>query len=233
ELHGAGWRLRATGNAPASGAAMAFDAVGNRLLAFGGIGPIGEVNSTFVWTGTQWQQLTPANAPPPRQFAAMATDQVRQRVVLFGGLSGNTLLGDTWEWNGTTWSQRATTGPAARIGSLAFDPASNRVVLLGGNDLQTFHSDCWDWNGLSWSPRNNLPAPAMAHGFSDGTSLFAVLGPGKSDVVRWTGTAWTPVWTAATPGRRNEPAMCSDPAVSGLVLFGGESATTTWRWANG
>jgi hypothetical protein len=71
---------------------MAFDALRNRVVLFGGNGPL---NDTWEWDGTTWVQMTVAVSPPARGGHAMAYDAARRQVVLFGGWLP-TLFSDTW-----------------------------------------------------------------------------------------------------------------------------------------
>jgi hypothetical protein len=86
----------------------AYDTDTNQLLLFGGdAGHNTFLNKTWTWTGTDWQQLSPATSPPPRAYGAMTFDDATGQVVLFSG-SENALKSfptTTWAWNGSTWSQ--------------------------------------------------------------------------------------------------------------------------------
>jgi hypothetical protein len=86
----------------------AYDTASNQLLAFGGdAGHNTFLNKTWMWTGTDWKQLSPATLPPPRAYGAMTFDSATGQVVLFSG-SENALTSfptTTWAWNGSTWSQ--------------------------------------------------------------------------------------------------------------------------------
>jgi hypothetical protein len=87
---------------------MATDPGRQRVVLFGGIGPLGVLlDDTWEWDGERWNDVSPAvGSPPGRFWHALATDHARERVVLFGGAtSGNTLVSaDTWRWRGDFWS---------------------------------------------------------------------------------------------------------------------------------
>ncbi|RTE09831.1 cadherin-like beta sandwich domain-containing protein [Paenibacillus whitsoniae] len=124
------------------GAAMAYDAVSQKVLLFGGEGDAqsGVLGDTWLWDGmtAQWEKLTGlSDSPSARGGAQLAFDG--EQLVLFGGYTGSgnseTPLGDTWLWDGTakTWTQvnPAQSPPAAYSGQMAFDGWT--AVLYGGN----------------------------------------------------------------------------------------------------
>ena len=49
---------------------------------------------TWLFDGTTWTEMTPANRPPARQNHTLAYDANRNVVVCFGGDNGG-LFGDT------------------------------------------------------------------------------------------------------------------------------------------
>ena len=123
------------------GHAMVYDEARHQLLLFGGTGtegtsPSGDRSSTWKWDGATWTRIA-TTGPSPRYLSAITYDAARQRVVLHGGQAGVfpniTYLSDTWEWDGVSWTQKATTGPSARVHqTIAFDRGRGRVVLYGG-----------------------------------------------------------------------------------------------------
>src|SRR5207245_2077243 len=118
--------------------AMAYDAARGQVVIFGGAGPSGFLNDTWVWDGVNWAQK--ASGPGTRAHVGMVYDAARQQVVLFGGSVGTpTPLGDTWVWDGTNWIQRfPSVTPGLRSNyRLAYDEAHSQVVLFGG------------WNGTT------------------------------------------------------------------------------------
>ena len=84
---------------------LAFDAIGNRTLMFGGE----FTNSFWSHSGGQWTQLVPATLPGPRARANMAANLFTGEVLLYGGQDGanSFALDETWRWDGTTWQQLA------------------------------------------------------------------------------------------------------------------------------
>ena len=88
---------------------MAYDAMRQRVVLFGGQYHGNFFKDTWTWDGTNWTQMFPATSPPDNVYQGMTWDTARQEVVIFGIHSDalNTTIFDTWTWNGTAWSQKA------------------------------------------------------------------------------------------------------------------------------
>ena len=238
------------------GHSMVYDEARRQLLLFGGTGtegtsPSGDRNSTWRWDGTTWTRIATAG-PSPRYLAAIAYDAARQRVVLHGGQTGVfpniTLLNDTWEWDGTAWTQRATTGPSARVHqNLAFDRTRGKIVLYGGFNSATVQElrDIWEWDGSTWQQSTvSGTANSIALGlvFDEKTSaMFLYSRPQTGGAVaanRWNGTNLTPVAAAGppcVPVPRQLAALGSNPG--GIFFYvhtcdqtGATTQPQSWRW---
>jgi hypothetical protein len=185
------WRHYA-GSAPSarSHAAMAWSAVDNALLLYGGLPT---PNDTWNWTGQAWVQRTPATTPPSRLFPALAADPTGG-VLLFGGTTGTASLGDQWRWNGTDWSQQTpAVMPSPRTWPLAaLDPLRNVVVLASGYDASQSLQDTWEWNGNTWQQRATTPFYVGTHNermcFRPDTGRIRVEAYTQFE---WDGSVWT------------------------------------------
>ncbi len=232
---------------------MAYDAATNETILFGGTGN-SIVNATWAYNGSTWTELSPATSPSARSQASMAYDPATSQLILFGGSTGPASLGDTWEWNGTTWTKLAPiNNPLARYGaSLAYDPATSQLVLYGGFEpggAPANGSDTWIWNGTNWTEavaQTGLPAGYGASMAFDSSSSQLILFGGfnvghvtttvTNQTWSWNGTAWTQVKPVTSPPARGAASMAYDPAISKLVLFGGDGNnntapfTDTWTW---
>jgi uncharacterized protein YjbI with pentapeptide repeats len=233
---------------------MAYDPAMNETILFGGSGNT-IVNATWAYNGSTWTELSPATSPSPRANASMAYDPSTNQLILFGGQSGTTgrALGDTWEWNGTTWTQLApvTSPPIRDDASMAYDAATDQVVLYGGyepNSAPTNGSDTWIWNGTNWT----LAEAASLTGRDAGYGASMAFDPSSNQLIlfggfndghvttttnnqtwSWNGTAWTQLEPTTSPPARGGASMAYDPAISKLVLFGGDGSadyTDTWTW---
>ncbi len=154
EWDGSRWTERiVTGPSPRAGHVMAYDAVRQVIVLFGGDTGTTRMDDTWEWDGQAWTQRTPVTVPPARAHAAMAFDPARGVCVLFGGVTsvdlGLPYLSDTWEWDGNNWSQQTMTpSPADRVGhAMAFDSVRGMSLLFGGyhvaNQFPTLLDDTW------------------------------------------------------------------------------------------
>lgn len=184
EWDGAQWVARAGARPSARfGASLSFDSVRGELVLFGGEGPTGELNDTWVLGASGWQQRAVAGPPPARSNGAMAFDPARGVLVLFGGWRGGPLQ-DTWEWNGVTWLQRSPTlsPPPRSDHGMVYEPSSARILVHGGNQgAGAVLDELWAWDGTSWSqvlPTLNPPGH-YAHQLTwDSARARVVLVPG-------------------------------------------------------
>lgn len=212
---------------------LGYDAVGRRLLLFGGGGSFGSSDDTWAWDGQRWVLLTPANSPSPRRYASVVHDELRRRVVLFGGQTGTSSSNETWEWDGTTWLLRATPGatPPRRWGhSLVWDAARQRTYLFSGAG-SGYLSDLWEWNGLAWRqlqpasmPRRRLFGQFVYDPVRRVSVLFGgTTNSGGSDehlvdTWEWDGTTWTEK-AAPFPAQYGTNALAWDPVGRRVLLF--------------
>jgi len=169
-------------------AALTHSTLAHQFVLFGGTDGYSTFDSTWVWRGARWEELTLAKHPGPRIGSAAAYDSTHHEVVLFGGedqrshqtvstpwavVITNPLSGpkdyslvcyrDTWIWNGQDWIQETSPhGPPGRSGhAMAYDAARKQIVLFGGHDQNGELNDTWVWDGSDWTimhPRNIPPA---------------------------------------------------------------------------
>jgi hypothetical protein len=129
-----------------TGAAIVFDSTRNQVVMFGGAADninLTPLNDTWVWDGTNWTSLSPANSPPARSYASMVYDAVHGRVLLFGGRTPNDVY-DTWQWDGVNWTQLSGPGAPTALDSAAaaFLPSSG-FFLFGGTAGGAIQSLSW------------------------------------------------------------------------------------------
>ena len=67
------------------------------VLVFGGADGGVDQNRTWLWTGSNWEQLVTARSPDPREGAGMVYDVALGRTIVFGGMNSGVPLSDTWE----------------------------------------------------------------------------------------------------------------------------------------
>ncbi len=171
------WGPVVTPTAPSarSGAMMAFDVLGNRMLMFGG----NASNELWSFANGTWSQLSPANSPGPRARSAMAPNQITGEILLYGGIdSGSTssaAADDTWVWNGTDWQQVVPpTSPGGRARhAMTYDLGRQVSVLYGGRQAlwqpNQALAETWEYYSGTWFhvlPVNSPPGltdAAMAY----------------------------------------------------------------------
>jgi hypothetical protein len=149
--NGSTWQQLSPATSPSARyrAPLTYDPATTQLVLFGGTAAGGTppLADTWTWTGTTWDQLSPATSPPPRGYGALTFDPITEQLVLFGGIA-TAALGDTWSWNGSAWAQLSPgTSPSARYRSaVAYDPASAQLVLYGGSSSSsTYLDDTWSY----------------------------------------------------------------------------------------
>jgi len=124
---------------PSIDGALAYDpTVGGVVLVGGlvststGLYPIG----MWLWTGTDWVQLSPSSAPSPRSSVSLAWDPAAKVLVAFGGQNvASQPLSDTWVFERGEWRLlkiASHPSPRADGGQFAYDPVTRELVLFGG-----------------------------------------------------------------------------------------------------
>ncbi len=233
------WRQQHPGGSPSArfGSAMAFDAVRQEAVLFGGLDqtniPMGD---TWIWDGSTWTQRNPVSSPPPMLAHAMVYDAARDEVVLFGGVGGPTPHNMTWVWDGSTWTRRfpANSPPLRCFHAMVYDTARQETVLFGGSaqtqDPGLPLGDTWCWNGTDWSQRfpGNAPSARFFHQmafYGPDSSVLLHGGSGNagpmSDTWLWNGSTWTKPPSYVSPGPRMMGGMAYDSARSEAVLYSG------------
>lgn len=152
--NGTTWQQQhpATSPSPRTGAAMAYDAVHQQIVLFGGATLNGYSSETWTWNGTIWQLHHVTGTPPVDQNVSLVYDSVTRQTLLFGMTSSDT----TWAWNGTGWVSVAAHGAPTALfqGAAAYNiPAQSVIVYaIHGNAKSgaTPVSQTWTWNGKAW-----------------------------------------------------------------------------------
>jgi len=192
-----------------------------------------------------WQNIS----PPVQSGAAAAFDSNRQRMVVFGGDGTSIVHVATTAGPPTEWVNLQATGtpPAARHGAgLAYDPAGDRLIVFGGEDyLGHFYNDIWQlslagtptWSKVTATGSAPVPCAGFGSCFDPARVLLVVFGGVDSTgallsdqehqidlgqpIPGW--TAW-PV-SGAGPSARRGVVLCDDPAIDGMIAFGGNNGS--------
>ncbi len=131
------------------GHAIAWDAINNRILMFGGEGAT-ELSDTWAFDGENWTELFPSTKPSARYFHAMSLDAARNEVLLQGGngpsdSSGGSGFRETWAWNGANWRLVASGDVGGRLQTMGYNPIRKCMFYAVGGGQE--------WYGTSWSQR--------------------------------------------------------------------------------
>jgi hypothetical protein len=228
---------------------VAYDALHQDVILFGGKDALGYPDDTWLLNGSFWQEVFPSASPPARSGGSMVYDAATQSVLLFGGGNSTGGLGDTWSWDGAAWTQlHPATSPSPRSdASAVYDDAQGEVILFGGMDVSGTiqYQDTWAWDGTNWtqlSPATSPPAREGAAFAYDAATQSAVLFGGASlsapsvlgDTWLWNGATWAAATPAQAPTARGYSAAAYDAQSQTVVLFSGSYAgqvlTDTWIW---
>ncbi len=182
----------------------------------------------------QWGP-TPATAPPlERSGALLAYDLPNTRVLMFGGNWTN----EFWALSNGTWTQLTPAtlpSPRARA-ALAVDTLLGNVLLYGGDDgnNRLANDETWLYDGTDWTLASSLQSPGglARHCMAfDLVRQTTVLFGGRHD--SWVPTqlrngtwefangAWAPAFPNTVPPARGDAAMCYQPALGQVLMFGG------------
>ncbi len=138
-------------------------------LLFGGIGPNGYLNDTWLYQrSTGWTQLSPPVSPSPRASAAAVYDPAIDGILLFGGVGPRGSLNDTWLFSGENWQRlNATGGPSPRSGSgMTYDQGDGVVYLFGGQGTGGLLNDTWGFHRGRWFELHPATSPSAREGFA-------------------------------------------------------------------
>ena len=241
---GTSWTEKFPTNSPSprNSASMAYDAATGQLLLFGGYfnDPITGnqiyYNDTWMWTGTTWIELSPADRPGGSIAASMAYDAATHTVVLFGGTGAS--QNETWSWNGTNWTELfpTTTPPGRHSAVMDYDPSTKQIVMFGGlSDDFAELGDTWTWDGTNWTQRSPSTSPspreAASMAYYPATSTEILFGGLTNSAVlndtwSWDGSTWTKQSPASSPPPIHSASMVTDSVTGDLVLVLDPSLTT-------
>ncbi|HET9307736.1 MAG TPA: kelch repeat-containing protein [Candidatus Sulfotelmatobacter sp.] len=198
-----------------------YDSANSRLIVFGGCGFSGlyctavqndvwvlsnanSVNGTPTWT-----QLTPSGTLPPARWGhAAAYDPINNRMVIYGGDNLNVTFGDTWVLSNANglggtpaWTKLIPTGaPDGQDDpTVVYDSAHNVMILFGGRRAN-FGQDV-----------NSVWTLSNANGMGGTPAWTKLIATG----------------TVGSPPRRDSHFAAYDGSNNRMIIFGGNSNTST------
>lgn len=203
------------GSAPSSRAFAGFtwDASASEFILYGGEDGTGTDSDTWAYTiAGGWKDLKPSSNPGGLAEPAMAYDSTDSEVVINGGCSGlfSCPTSGTYVFSQGDWTQYTTGSepPADLAAGMSDNPPGGDVIMFGGCDsFSITNEDC------------------NSGGFLDTTWAFTAA------------AGWKQVTTGPSPPAREAPFMTYDPAIGGILMFGGYNGvnglTDTWEFKGG
>ncbi len=217
------------------GGGMVYDAADGQLVLFGGQPPgrLSQSQETWVFSGSTWTELSPANSPPPVALFAMAYDPSLSEVVLVGGYSttSSAEFNATWFFRAGNWT-RGPSLPSSGVydGGLAVDAATGDLLLAGGKTPNGSATGAtWQWNASGWSPVAATSGSALPAGIYDlapspagtGVVAYAYGNPEGGTWLYGNGT-WANVTLEVGPSTFEfATALATDPIDHATLLLGG------------
>lgn len=151
-----------------------WDAVGNRMILFGGFDGSNYLNDVWALSfndGLAWVQLAPDGTPPDARAKHSAVlDPVSRQMLVFGGeTSGGTAQGDLWSLDLSlavpAWSAISAGGaPGARTWHTAvYDAPRERMLIVGGHSASnSLLRDVWCYSGSGgWTDLTSASTPKL------------------------------------------------------------------------
>ncbi|MEO8383512.1 MAG: kelch repeat-containing protein [Acidobacteriota bacterium] len=238
EWDGTNWaKLETTLTTRYTGAAVAYDAVAEKLVRFGGLSAFASTpdSSTYTYRDLVWRFRIPVANPGPRSFPVFRRDPERNVVWLLGGLSEFSTSNDSifynddqWRFQNGQWSQEGVLpGTPSQCATPLSTFDTDRKVLIvvcGGGSISEFDGTAWkEFGGLS-----DTPDPRRFAGLAYDQNLKKTVYFGgydglnyRDDTWTWDGTKWTKVKTKDEPENRGQMTMWYDPLAKKTILFSG------------
>lgn len=224
--------------------------------------------SNGSWTNVT---STLSTAPPARWEAAFVFDPVDGSLVLFGGRDVTQFFNDTWTFNASGWSKVTTpVAPSPRgLSAFTYDPSIGAIVLFGGGTGNlpagsyagwVFDNDTWEFQSGAWTnvtARLTGAPPAASSGAlaydpaTGGDLLYGgTVAPNGCAIYSEQWSLQNGTWINQSAQALSGPggagglesfSMVYDPALGGIVAFGGNTETLgtclstdqTWLYSGG
>lgn len=213
-----------------AGSAIAFDALAQRTLVYGGTLIFNDPRGTlWAFKDANWELLSD-NAPTPqaRSLAAIRRDPVKNTVWMYGGINDTDVLDEFWKYSAGTWEPvTRENGPSlCNTPNAAYDTDRQKLVVLCA-DSSTFEWDGTAWKKFSDLKSDKLPPPRRFSSMVyDPMQKKTVMFGGYDEVNYidqtwvWDGTSWTRIKKNSAPARTNA-VMWFDPTLKKIVVYGG------------
>ena len=217
---------------------MAYDSTLGGLVLFGGKQYDGSyhgyyLNDTWLWDGSNWQQLSSSVSPSARSVDLV--ENPGGGVFLHGGQAGKDgccIKSDSFVFANGQWTEVTTSGGPGSIQGhqMVYDSTNDQVLLFQTTDTM------YHWNGSSWSTSQSTAYPTLSHTnmVFDKNRGAAVLTCGiennsrSNDVWVWYDEEWSQQTTSSLLPVRNTPNLAYDDQNGNIILYAGQEG-----WSNG
>jgi len=223
---------------------MAYDALTQKVVLFGGYNRRNYLGDTWIWDGktSRWAHAQPAHSPPDVTSPMVFSDP-NGSVDVYGGFDGRFYQYSMWQWTGSDWNQLSLVMlPYARASAaVGVNGVTGEVVLFGGlADINPVNT--WTYDGTTWTLQFPSTQPlwvyAASAAFDSNLNAVVLFGGGSGGVDQnttwaWTGSNWQQLRTARRPPAREGAGMAYDPALGHVIIFGGQNSEVplgdTWE----
>jgi hypothetical protein len=162
-------RTATAGTPPVFLGQMAYDAVDQYVLYFGGDTFTAQLtNATWTFHNGLWANISGnvTGAPTNRINFGITYDSLHQEVLLYGGFdklnvfNASAYSNETWAYAAGAWTLLSANGSSYAPQSMVYDPADNETVLLGSSNLSVAPPNVvtWTFSAGTWT----VAAPAFA-----------------------------------------------------------------------
>jgi N-acetylneuraminic acid mutarotase len=228
----------APGPADRFGHNAAYDAMGGRMLVFGGQAG-GFFNDAWTFDGSAWTELANDPRPAQRYGAASALD-AQGRLLISHGFTNQGRFDDTWSLDQLPlWADVSPTAnrPIKRcLCRGAWDSSRDRFLMFGGQtNGEPFLGDTWTLDAKGWQEITSEPRPSPRNFYAMAETdpgRIALFGGNTADGATndvWLFDAQTDTWLAQAEGESPSPRYGHDAVwVSDgrrFIVFGGHDAT--------
>jgi type II secretory pathway pseudopilin PulG len=229
------WTKLTTTIAP--GTLLVYDGADGYVL---GYESTGSNTSTWKFENNSWTELFPATSPPRGEWGDIVYDARDGYVLFYTDYDSS-----TWKWSDGDWSNlNLTTAPrlayTLAINTMTYDAADGYVLLVqgsnfscgpGGDCLLTwaYSNGVWtDLTGKSTQTPPDLMDESITYDDADGKVLlfggryYSSNGSTSNQTWAFQGGQWTSLAPSTVPTARYYAGLSYDPAISQVLMFGGE-----------
>lgn len=226
---------------------MVYRPFDRTVLLYGGSCPRGGIsNDTWIWDGTDWEELDLKRSAGALFGYGLAHDPTRNHTVLYGGTSvmgGTSALEDhdTYRLSGDRWIRldtRVDPGPRTQF-VLQSSPSDEHLLFFGGQNAVDFFADFWKLNNLNWEqvePEGTAPKFCSSPlGAIDPDRNQLVILCADSSTYEFDGQELVEKTSTDFPKPRRFAVMEWDPISRRVIMYGGLDdfgayLDETWAW---